>query len=666
MLSAKRLLILLALLWSVIAFVIFWQYDLVQRKLDADASFMLYAGQQILRGHAPYVGVGVVKLPVSPLVAAAGIGAGRLVGLDDILAGRLAFALCAAVTVGAVFVLGARVTQVVGDASSDPSPTLPLVMGGGFDPSPALPLVRGGSFDPTPSPLTQGVGGASSDPSPALPLLRGGGGDLSSILPLARGGSDSPNVLALLAGSFAATVLLSFQALGVQVAEGPEAKLPMICAGVICLALLSYRRLFLAGLAGVLSFMAWQPGLIFVVAAFLCALVVPPRGRSLIRTLAGVAIPPVLIGAYLALNGAFASMLRQAFGANANYLGEKKVAVGVLGVVVGNVAKVWDISLTCSATETPFVALSFIGLFSGGAFLLWRLWKTRDGQLFTSGGPLLLSGAALFAFSLLDLQACSDVVPLLPYLALGAAFVLTVVTIFVARLIARASVPSNKFDGKTMAPQKNIAENPNGETTTRQQNTAENPNGETTTRQKNIAENPYGETTQQNDKIRQQNRTGKEKHGERLMLIIGCLLLALVFAYGASDAFRVPRQNRLDQQRALARSLEAQLQPGDRVQQFGDTVFLVVTRRENATRFVHLGEKQGLGILTAEGISIENLVQQLDAANPRIITLSRAKTKEWAAPLYRWIESEYTLQTSYSGGEGGTQKETDVWWRRER
>lgn len=533
MFSAKRLLILLALLWSVVAFVIFWQYDLVQRKLDADASFMLYAGQQILRGYAPYVGVGIVKLPVSPLVAAGGIGAGRLFGVDDILAGRFAFALCAATTVGAVFLLGARVTQVL-----------------------------------TPEP---------------------------------------PNALALLAGSFAAASLSSFQALGVQVAEGPEAKLPMICAGMVCAVLLAYRRFFWAGLAAALSFMAWQPGLIFVVAAFLCALVAQPRARSLMRALAGAAIPPVLIGVYLALNGAFASMLRQAFGANANYLGEKKVAAGILGVVAGNVTKVWDISMSCSATETPLVALGFLGMIGGGAFLLWRMWKRRDAELLLSAGPLLLSGAALFGFSLLDLQACSDVVPLLPFLALGSAFVLTPVTFFAARLIARASSPLRS--------------------------------GEQTT------------SAKRHSKVRQ-------------TIIVGVPLLVFLLAYGASDAFRAPRQNRLDQQRELAQTLEQQLGPGDRVQQFGDTVFLVMTRRENATRFVHLGEKQGLGILTAEGISIADLVQQLDQANPRLITLSRAKTKKWAAPLYHWIETEYTLQASYTALEGGTQAETDVWVRR--
>lgn len=100
------------------------------------------------------------------------------------------------------------------------------------------------------------------------------------------------------------------------------------------------------------------------------------------------------------------------------------------------------------------------------------------------------------------------------------------------------------------------------------------------------------------------------------------------------------------------------------MQQFGDTLLLIVTRRENATRFVHLGEKQGLGILTAEGVSMEQLIEQLRDANPRVITLSRAKGKAWAQPLYAWLEANYRLDSTYGASEGGTQKEMDVYLRR--
>jgi hypothetical protein len=231
-------------------------------------------------------------------------------------------------------------------------------------------------------------------------------------------------------------------------------------------------------------------------------------------------------------------------------------------------------------------------MIGGAGWLVWRLWESRDSGLFLVVVPLLLSGAALFGFSLLDMQACSDLVVLLPYLALGAAAVFYLAALGGARLLTRA----------------------------------------------------MGEP--------------------RALAVVGIVLVPVVTLFGLADTLRVPRQNGLPLQRALVDELAGQLGPQDKVQQFGDTVFLVMTGRENATRFVHLGEKQGLGILSSEGVSMEGLVQQLQQANPRLVTLSRAKNKEWAARIYQWIETNYALGTSYKGTEGGTQAETDVWWRK--
>ncbi len=536
-----RVHLLVALGWTLVALWVLWQYDLLNRKLDADASFVLYAAQQILRGHAPYVSVAIVKLPLAPLVTAFSMSAGRVLQMDDIVSGRIGSWICASLTVGAVYWIGARLLK------SSKS---------------ATPFVA----------------------------------------------KDSSKVWEIVFGSLSAAVLVSSQALGVQVGEGPEAKLPMICAGMFCIVFLASRRFFWAGVAGALSFLAWQPGLLFAGAVVICSWVVPQRKRAFLFTLAGIAAPLFLVGAYLALNSALGSMFRQAFGANANYFQEKKVAVGILGIILANIAKVWEVSLECSNTEIPLIGLGYVGLIAGSAFLVGRfLVRVRDQSgvraalrgeesvsSFLVAFPVLFSGAGLYAFSLLDLQKCSDLIPLLPFLALGAGAVLFAVVVSAARLMARAT--------------------------------------------------QYSEMS--------------------VAWALGVLVLLLVVAYGTNDAFHQPLQMGLAQQRSIALHIDARLQPEDRVQQFGDAVFLVVTRRENATRFVHLGEKQGLGILTAEGVTMDALVEQLRGARPRVITLSRAKTKEWAQPLYDWIETNYVLQTSYSGPSGGTAQETDVYERK--
>jgi len=572
------------LAWTLLALVVLWQYDLVGRKLDADASFMLYAGQQILRGHAPYVGVAIVKLPVSPIVAALGIGTGRAFGIEDLLAGRIAFWLCAGVLVGAVYLVGAQLAR---DLTG---------------------------FRTAATRTTNAVSQRDRDNQ-----------------------YNAVKTCQVLFGSLAAAILLSSQALGIQVAEGPEAKLPMICAGMLCLVFLAREKIFWAGIAGAISFMAWQPGLIFVLLSLLFTLYAPDRKRAFLSALIGIAIPILIITAYLAANGALASMFRQTFGANANYFGEKKIAAGIFEIVLGNVTKMWEVSRDCSTTEIPLIAIGYLGMIGGALFLVSRFWITvplslrgsvamitslamrctsspqslrdKDRDCFVprndmphndmphndkalSAFPLLLSGAALFGFSLLDLQKCSDLTPLLPYLALGAASLLFALSFLASRFLARAL----------------------------------------------------------------------HQDESRVLIALTLPLLAFLLFYGTRDAFTQPRQNGLAEQRALIKELAAQLSSTDHVQQFGDATFLVLMQRENTTRFVHLGEKQGLGILTAEGISMEQLIAQLRAANPRVITLSRAKNKAWAKPLYDWLETNYRLDSSYGASEGGTQKETDVYW----
>lgn len=512
---------LLFVIWSLLALFVFWQYNPVQRKLDADASFMLYAGQQILRGHAPYASVGIVKLPLSPLVAAAGIAAGRVLALDDILGGRLGFWLCAGASVGMVYLIGAGVVS--------------------------------------------------------------------------QRKCQTSHVKRHLYGSLGAAILLGSHALGIQVAEGPEAKLLLILAGMLSVWLIAQRRWFWAGAMGVLAFLTWQPGLIFVATALLAPIVEPREKRqgAWARALAGTIAPLLIVAAYLAVNDALDAMWRQAFAANMLYLTEKKVSVGLGGIVAANAVKVWNVALECSGAEAPLMALGLVGMLGSAVALFWRVWRTRDAHDFLKAFPLVLTGATLLAFTLLDLQKCSDLVVLLPYLALGAGGAIYLLVLGIAHATART------WNG-----------------------------------------NPV-----------------------RFTNVFGAFTVGVILLWGAQDAFAVPPQTGLAHQRALAQEIAAQLAPTDRMQQFGDAVFLVILRRENATRYIHLGEKQGRGILLAEEMTIDALIQQLRAANPRLITLSRAKTKDWAAPLYEWIAQNYVLQTSYGASEGGTLKETDVWWR---
>jgi 4-amino-4-deoxy-L-arabinose transferase-like glycosyltransferase len=140
-----------------------------------------------------------------------------------------------------------------------------------------------------------------------------------------------------------------------------------------------------------------------------------------------------------------------------------------------------------------------------------------------------------------------------------------------------------------------------------------------------------------------------------------CILL---LAYGLADVSPGARATGLSQQREMAARVNERLGAGERIQQFGDAVLLVLLERENATRFIHLGDKQGAGILRAEGMEPAQLPALVEAAQPRVITLSRAKDQPWAEPLYEWIDRNYARVEGYDAQSGGTPQVTEIYLRR--
>src|ERR687886_2845466 len=91
---------------SLLAALVFWQFDLVNRVLPVDLSMMIYVGQQILRGQPPYLTVGIVKTPLAGFASAGAILIGRALGLDDVHAVRVLFFLVAISTVVLLYLIG--------------------------------------------------------------------------------------------------------------------------------------------------------------------------------------------------------------------------------------------------------------------------------------------------------------------------------------------------------------------------------------------------------------------------------------------------------------------------------------------------------------------------------------------------------------------------------
>jgi hypothetical protein len=73
--------------------------------LDRDLAVYAYAGQQVVDGVPPYIGVVNRAGPLAHLLPAVGVAAGRLTGLDDLLATRVWFLLIAVACVVVVYVV---------------------------------------------------------------------------------------------------------------------------------------------------------------------------------------------------------------------------------------------------------------------------------------------------------------------------------------------------------------------------------------------------------------------------------------------------------------------------------------------------------------------------------------------------------------------------------
>jgi len=79
-----------------------------QGPLERDDAIYLYSGQQMARGIPPYVSIFDHKGPLAPMIAGAGAWSARWLGIDDILAVRLAFCAVSLLTVLGTYLLASH------------------------------------------------------------------------------------------------------------------------------------------------------------------------------------------------------------------------------------------------------------------------------------------------------------------------------------------------------------------------------------------------------------------------------------------------------------------------------------------------------------------------------------------------------------------------------
>src|SRR3954463_14223779 len=215
--------------------------------------------------------------------------------------------------------------------------------------------------------------------------------------------------LAALAG---AVPFASFQGFAQDALGGPGAKTPGILLMVVALALLVRRRWFLAGIAGSLAFLDWQPLGICAAAAVLGALLVnepadEQRWKRGARALGGVAIPIGATVLFLLIDGGLSRFIEASFTFPATGLRRGNVTLG------GNIDTIVRVVNThYGHTRVLFWA----GLVLLVAVLVAWLVRRTDR---VAAVVVLGTFAAFAAASVYDFQGYPDLFPLLPYAALG-------------------------------------------------------------------------------------------------------------------------------------------------------------------------------------------------------------------------------------------------------
>jgi hypothetical protein len=113
-----------AVVVSALAGAVFWSHGF-EGVLTRDLGLYVYAGQRVAEGAPPYVDLVNRSGPLSHLAPGLSIVLGRLVGLDDVIATRVAFLL---ISVAAVLVAHRTAQRMLGSAALAGATALVLVM----------------------------------------------------------------------------------------------------------------------------------------------------------------------------------------------------------------------------------------------------------------------------------------------------------------------------------------------------------------------------------------------------------------------------------------------------------------------------------------------------------------------------------------------------------
>jgi hypothetical protein len=201
--------------------------------------------------------------------------------------------------------------------------------------------------------------------------------------------------------------------------SGTEPKLWMVCFGLLTIMMIARDRPLYAGIFSIVSFLCWQPGLLFTGTAALIFTNYLTRWRDgrFLKLIAGAVIPLLITLIYFLINGAFDDLWQWTIVYNYNIyapLTHKADSVGHVGAIF---IRVFRYSLIL-----PIVSL--IGMIW---FLIERI-KVRFDFHYPnfdhkrSLDALWIAPTVYLLFCFINLQAGPDLIPLFPFIGLFAGY----------------------------------------------------------------------------------------------------------------------------------------------------------------------------------------------------------------------------------------------------
>jgi hypothetical protein len=216
-----------------------------------------------------------------------------------------------------------------------------------------------------------------------------------------------------------ALTMLSFRCFALGSVAGPQKKVPVVLFEILALWLTIERRWLLAGAAGALSALTWQPMIVLPIVTLVLASTAESQWRSIGAAVLGASAPVVALGLYAAFHGALRPMVAGVVLLPFHYLSRPPVALHE------RLARPLRAMFETDAFGGVSMSLGILGcLFFYPSLSAARtpLRAVVDDRL----AAILLSLPAPIVWSLVDFQHCPDLYVLYPYAALGvSALILT-------------------------------------------------------------------------------------------------------------------------------------------------------------------------------------------------------------------------------------------------